>query len=641
MRRKHASLLLAGFVLSGILFACPVSAELSSEFWQKNDAFVQAYEQKDAERLLELGNQIVAELAQQEQTESTITMTATKLLQMAETCELQGNFSASADCFSRYLPYAETLGWADGVKIAKAKIEQFTPRAELYQQTTVPQSYHGAKYEPESGIYYGIPSDSALYESLSGASMTLVYLEYGDRNWDWLRVTFNRAAQRGQLVEFALNVPGEGTQIKEINQQDEYLVSLLDFIGSHSNVKILLRFGAEMDIWGDPATPEDFIAAFRHVATLAREHAPNVAMLWSPNSTSSWNINMDDYYPGDEYVDWVGCSLYSQKYFLGRNDWPDAEKFNEIVFRSGQNADPVLALSRLVETYGNRKPIALSESGVSHYIRTLGEDCTDWALSHLKQMYYNIPLVYPQVKLIAYFDRTMENETNEYALGKNPQLSQLYQELTSTLPHFIQCGQEKASAYKPLGGMLLQNSEPLYAYIHSYGNLAPAATLALDGTAVASANGLPHRFAADLSAYQQGEHTLSVTADGYTKDFPVLLQQEITLTLNGERLECEVPPVILHDRTMVPVRIISEKLGANVQWEPSARIISITKDGIALSMQIDNPAMQKNGQEVVLEAPPQILNDRTMVPIRAIAEAFGLDVDWDAGSRTVTLQTGA
>ena len=69
---------------------------------------------------------------------------------------------------------------------------------------------------------------------------------------------------------------------------------------------------------------------------------------------------MDDYYPGDEYVDWVGCSLYSQKYFLGRNDWPDAEKFNEIVFRSGQNADPVLALSKLVETYGNRKPIALS-----------------------------------------------------------------------------------------------------------------------------------------------------------------------------------------------------------------------------------------------------------------------------------------
>ena len=62
---------------------------------------------------------------------------------------------------------------------------------------------------------------------------------------------------------------------------------------------------------------------------------------------------------------------------------------------------------------------------MSHYIRTLGEDCTDWALSHLKQMYYNIPLVYPQVKLIAYFDRTMENETNEYALGKNPRLSQL------------------------------------------------------------------------------------------------------------------------------------------------------------------------------------------------------------------------
>ena len=59
---------------------------------------------------------------------------------------------------------------------------------------------------------------------------------------------------------------------------------------------------------------------------------------------------------------WTGWvfSLYMQKYFLGRNDWAENEKFNEVVFLSGDNADPVKAASAIISKYGDRKPVMIS-----------------------------------------------------------------------------------------------------------------------------------------------------------------------------------------------------------------------------------------------------------------------------------------
>ena len=127
-----------------------------------------------------------------------------------------------------------------------------------------------------------------------------------------------------------------------------------------------------MNIWGTRADPEGFKAAFRHVANLSRQYTTNTAMVWSINKVSSWDIEMNDYYPGDEYVDWVGVSCYSGKYFLGRNDWPEKEKFNEVVFQTGDNADPVRGMREVITKYGGRKPIMLAESGASHTIQSLG-----------------------------------------------------------------------------------------------------------------------------------------------------------------------------------------------------------------------------------------------------------------------------
>jgi len=118
-------------------------------------------------------------------------------------------------------------------------------------------------------------------------------------------------------------------------------------------------------------------------------------------------------------------------------------------------------------------------------------------------------------------------------------------------------------------------------------------------------------------------------------------QKDIDVVVNGEKLVLDVAPVIVNDRTMLPMRAIFEALGANVNWLPSSRIIIATKDDTMITLQIenDNMSVQKTTDTentvVLLDAAPFILNDRTMVPARAVAEALRADVKWEPETRTV------
>ncbi len=109
------------------------------------------------------------------------------------------------------------------------------------------------------------------------------------------------------------------------------------------------------------------------------------------------------------------------------------------------------------------------------------------------------------------------------------------------------------------------------------------------------------------------------------------------MNAGNEQITLDVPPQIINDRTMVPLRAIFEAIGADVQWDDATRTITAIKDGTTITMQIDNPAMIVNGTEISLDAPPQIKNDRTLVPVRAISESFGCDVEWNNATRTVII----
>ena len=114
-------------------------------------------------------------------------------------------------------------------------------------------------------------------------------------------------------------------------------------------------------------------------------------------------------------------------------------------------------------------------------------------------------------------------------------------------------------------------------------------------------------------------------------------QSDIQVILDGRIIEFDQPPVIISDRTMVPMRAIYEALGAEVNWDAESRTASGTKTGITVSFTIDEALVDINYNEREIDAPATIVSDRTLVPVRALAEGFGLKVEWDAVNRIVFL----
>lgn len=107
------------------------------------------------------------------------------------------------------------------------------------------------------------------------------------------------------------------------------------------------------------------------------------------------------------------------------------------------------------------------------------------------------------------------------------------------------------------------------------------------------------------------------------------------MILNGVELTCDQPLVIDSGRTLVPLRAIFEGLGASVAWDGATRTVTSTLDDTTVVMTVDSAVMYKNDQVLTLDVPAKIVNGRTMVPVRAVGEAFGADVRWDGATRTV------
>lgn len=97
------------------------------------------------------------------------------------------------------------------------------------------------------------------------------------------------------------------------------------------------------------------------------------------------------------------------------------------------------------------------------------------------------------------------------------------------------------------------------------------------------------------------------------------------------------PPIIENGRTLVPVRAIMETLGLDLEYDQKTQIIKATGDGHEILMKIGETTARVDGEIIHLDVPAKIVNSRTLVPLRFIGEALGLDVVWDAPSRMIYL----
>ena len=129
--------------------------------------------------------------------------------------------------------------------------------------------------------------------------------------------------------------------------------------------------------------------------------------------------------------------------------------------------------------------------------------------------------------------------------------------------------------------------------------------------------------------------SLTVVMSGCT----TLAEEKIKVTLDGQAMDFDVAPIIQNDRVLVPMRAIFEELHCSVDYTDidGKQIITAKNDDNTISLEIGSNEMTVNDEKVSLDTVPVIIDDRTLVPLRAVSEALDCNVDWDGDTKTVAI----
>lgn len=117
--------------------------------------------------------------------------------------------------------------------------------------------------------------------------------------------------------------------------------------------------------------------------------------------------------------------------------------------------------------------------------------------------------------------------------------------------------------------------------------------------------------------------------------------KEVKIEIDGkEMVPKDMPAVIIDGRTMLPMRQIAQELGCEVNWNEAAQQIYVMRGSDIIVFTVNSKAGYENGKEFTMDVPATIVNDRTMLPVRALADALHLNIKWDDPNRTVSIQSG-
>ena len=145
---------------------------------------------------------------------------------------------------------------------------------------------------------------------------------------------------------------------------------------------------------------------------------------------------------------------------------------------------------------------------------------------------------------------------------------------------------------------------------------------------------------ASSADYNYNPYTTETVQYNYGKNYAQYWKTKnnsIKVIIDNKPVSFDQQPIIVDGRTLVPLRAIFEEFGASVEWDGHTQTVTSIKGNITISMLIGKKEMYKNGKIISLDVPPQIVGERTLVPVRAIAEAFGCDVSWDGENQTVVI----
>lgn len=466
---------------------------------------------------------------------------------------------------------------------AEAKLKHYGNAIELYSETEKSQSFTGALHEHAIGVKMatcsvkGFPFDSCILTYMLDESL------------------FAKARNDGKDLLFAFNVNGEGSTVRYGDfSRDAY--RLVELCNKYSDLRVFVRFGAEMNCWTDMCTPDEYVSAYRKVASIVKQNTTNAAMVWGINYVSHAGVDYMDYYPGDEYVDWIGTCFYADMYQDGTTYSGDSAFLNRIcdtMYFKGLAADPVIVIRELSSKFGGRKPVMITECGAStrvNYGNMSGEDTTEFASSALRKIYEYVAMCCPEVKLIASFNTSIPGEVGSYRIEGVEPLESLYTSF-SNKGHIINPTLDRAPiAYEKIDDGFVTYTDKLNisSYIKNFAVYEPTVEYYLDGAKIATCNEIPYRTTLDLSGYANGEHSIRVVSLDAGK---VIQEKTFRFTLAvpsvGDKINDVLSTDIVAKIAGLPIKsynidgntaVVAEELvdyGFSVVWEQETRSLYI------------------------------------------------------------------
>jgi hypothetical protein len=129
-------------------------------------------------------------------------------------------------------------------------------------------------------------------------------------------------------------------------------------------------------------------------------------------------------------------------------------------------------------------------------------------------------------------------------------------------------------------------------------------------------------------------YTLELTSDSFNVTYPnhqtaTHDKKYIPLIVNGTLIDSEV--ILVKDRTLAPLRVLTEALGGSVDWDDATHTVTIHKGDDVMAMTIGSTTVTINGAETTIDVPPDIYNDLTYLPLRFVAETLGARVSYNTG----------
>lgn len=134
-----------------------------------------------------------------------------------------------------------------------------------------------------------------------------------------------------------------------------------------------------------------------------------------------------------------------------------------------------------------------------------------------------------------------------------------------------------------------------------------------------------------------GGNIVNTPSDGKERriNTAILVISQIPVYLDNQRIYFEVPPVNQKGRVLVPVRKLFESLGASVEWDDATRTVSAVRGETRVELPIGKKTARVNGKKVTIDSEAIIINGRTMVPLRFVSQALGAKVSWDGATQSV------